>query len=423
MSVTRVAIIGTAGRRDAAGRLSAAHFTAMVSLARTIIERVLLLHPSQVHLVSGGSSYADHVAVALYLQSIGGQDGKAASETAGPDESYAGLTLHLPTAFHTTSTSTAITTEAPFPSPLPIPSAGLSNNSPRRVHPCGCALTASYVHPHFLDNGSPSWKTNPGRVLNRYHAQFNSAMSGVGGAGFELSSAADDSKFSDATCRAPFTTAAARFSSFHDLYTALALGAELRTVAGAADAPTASGQRISVQRYGTDAFHSRNSLVAESEHLIAFTFGGSLLSSTVSASPEPSMDALSMLLSCPSNQPSPGGTADTWRKCRGNKVHVPLDHVFSAQLARCAQSFASATPPAARQLPSLAPPVRSPTSRFCLAAASVMATSATAAGTLPIKLPVSYQRRPVKRRCMGKAEERNTDAVPNKRLLTSWLHC
>jgi hypothetical protein len=67
MAVTSVAIIGTAGRGGNAQRLTPAHFTSMVNAARIIISHVLQLSPSEVQLVSGGSSYADHVAVLLDL--------------------------------------------------------------------------------------------------------------------------------------------------------------------------------------------------------------------------------------------------------------------------------------------------------------------------------------------------------------------
>ncbi len=47
-------------------------------------------------------------------------------------------------------------------------------------------------------------------------------------------------------------------------------------------------------------FHARNSFVAKSEYCIAFTFGTD------------------------ENEPKEGGTLDTWRKCKGTKVHVRI---------------------------------------------------------------------------------------------------
>ena len=297
---TTVAIVGTAGRRGDAYRLTAAHFTSMVSAAQCLIGQVLALSPSHVHLVSGGSSYADHVAVVLYMQSV--MEQAQEEGTAGEAEAYAGLTLHLPAPFHTATTSST------------------SATSPRLLHTCGCAASVSYLHPHFLDNGSSCWKTNPGRVLNEYHTQFSAVMSRAG----------------------------ARFSSFHDLCTAIALGAEVHVVDTQTAAKHAGSQSLSAQRgEAGDAFHKRNSVVARSQNLIAFTFGGALSASSTS---EATPGALSALLSSPSNQPCPGGTADTWRKCRGNKVHVPLEHLFTPQLTRCLRCPASAhMPPSSQQ--------------------------------------------------------------------------
>lgn len=55
-----LAIIGTAGRRDDADRLTPEHWEMMVASARLVASE-----QSVTHLVSGGAAWADHVAVAL----------------------------------------------------------------------------------------------------------------------------------------------------------------------------------------------------------------------------------------------------------------------------------------------------------------------------------------------------------------------
>lgn len=76
---TTVSIIGSAGREDDAAKMSAALFLKMTKEADRVIKEDFGLFPENVCLVSGGSSWSDHVAVALYLEG-----------------SYAALTLHLP---------------------------------------------------------------------------------------------------------------------------------------------------------------------------------------------------------------------------------------------------------------------------------------------------------------------------------------
>lgn len=58
-----LAIIGTAGRRDDADRLSRGHFDAMTDVAYGVIQET-----GATHLVSGGAAWADHVAVRLVLE-------------------------------------------------------------------------------------------------------------------------------------------------------------------------------------------------------------------------------------------------------------------------------------------------------------------------------------------------------------------
>lgn len=61
--IETVGIIGTAGRRSDASKLSEASFEKMCDIASSIIG------DRKVHLISGGAPWADHVAVCLYLYS------------------------------------------------------------------------------------------------------------------------------------------------------------------------------------------------------------------------------------------------------------------------------------------------------------------------------------------------------------------
>src|SRR3989338_2489255 len=102
-----IGIVGTSGKGQT---LSAEDFDHMVNQTRkTIREQAQTNAP--VHLVSGGCSWADHVAVMLYLE-----------------KSAQNLTLHLP-----------------------------------------CTWTGT----QFTDCGGSNWAQNPGRTLNTYHARFS----------------------------------------------------------------------------------------------------------------------------------------------------------------------------------------------------------------------------------------------------------
>ena len=107
-SMLRIAIIGTAGRRDDAARLTSASFPRMVEAAKRAAEKLSGGTPWRA--VSGGAAWADHVAVVLFLGGVA-----------------AGLDLELP--------------------------AKLSADG-------------------YVDNGlNDSWR-NPGMVSNRYHKAF-----------------------------------------------------------------------------------------------------------------------------------------------------------------------------------------------------------------------------------------------------------
>ena len=108
----KVSIIGTAGKRDDAPRMSLSLYKKMVRTAESWIKgRVDSWR--QVHLVSGGAAWADHVAISLY---------KLHPE--------ARLTLHLP---------------CPW----------------------------DHAHQKFLDSGERDFKLNPGGTSNFYHREFS----------------------------------------------------------------------------------------------------------------------------------------------------------------------------------------------------------------------------------------------------------
>lgn len=61
------AIVGTAGRKDDAARLSRHHFNAMCECARLLLKQVAESGYGVDTVVSGGAAWADHVAVRLFL--------------------------------------------------------------------------------------------------------------------------------------------------------------------------------------------------------------------------------------------------------------------------------------------------------------------------------------------------------------------
>lgn len=115
MAHAHVAIIGTAGR-DRAERLTPALFAGMTRAAAGIIKDTFGLDPAATTLISGGAAWADHVAVALYLE--GG---------------VAGLTLYTPCAFQDGSNG-------------------------------------------YADTGVIDWRANPGGTANYYHRRFSKCL-------------------------------------------------------------------------------------------------------------------------------------------------------------------------------------------------------------------------------------------------------
>ena len=116
----RVAVVGTAGRnRDDASALCAESMCWMEhEVERVLHSRGMRIGGDRrVVLVSGGSAWADHVAVRLFLLHVHRID----------------LELELPCAF-------------------------------------------DWGRRRFVDTGSADWRTNPGRALNRYHAAHSAVV-------------------------------------------------------------------------------------------------------------------------------------------------------------------------------------------------------------------------------------------------------
>jgi len=80
----RLAVVGTSGRKPQdLSRLSSKHMEWMAANVRSYISDVLCTTTDKITLVSGGSSWADHVAIQLYLS-----------------DDFGGLELYLPTEFN-----------------------------------------------------------------------------------------------------------------------------------------------------------------------------------------------------------------------------------------------------------------------------------------------------------------------------------
>lgn len=185
----RVAIIGTAGRREDAARMRWGLFCWMVDQAQLVIPDRFQAPPSQVVAVSGGAAWADHVAVVLFLEGW-----------------CPGLELHLP--------------------------AILDERTGR-----------------FRDVGD-------GAVANHYHEAFS---------------------------------VHAGRDTLADLFQAIKKGAEFRFYGG---------------------FKSRNLAVADTDALLAFTFGKG-------------------------GPPTDSGTAHTWRASKAKaRAHISLDNAFTDPAGR-----------------------------------------------------------------------------------------
>lgn len=144
----RVAIIGSAGRHSAASEWTPQHFRAMCDATLACIRQRFQLQTTQVVLVSGGSAWADHVAVRLFLDGLtAGDDDDDEDASVSLAAPFAGLQLYLPCTVQPTSpTSSGLTRGAARPSDARL---------------------------HFFDSGSSQWMTNPGRTLNKLHESFS----------------------------------------------------------------------------------------------------------------------------------------------------------------------------------------------------------------------------------------------------------
>lgn len=186
----KLAIIGSAGRSShEVDQFDNQVFQAMVDYVEQFVKDQKV-EWKDVHLISGGAAWVDHVAITLFLvhQKEGTQ-----------------LTLYLPCAF-------------------------------------------ASVKKGFVDNGSSDWKINPGKSANKYHLTFQSKT---------------------------------KIASFQEIVDAQDKGATLDTSA--------------------PGFHQRNTLIANTPHLLAFTWHDD------DEAPKPK-----------------SGTMNTWSKCKGTKCHIPL---------------------------------------------------------------------------------------------------
>jgi len=122
-----VSIIGTAGRKEDHAKLTKEVFNSMKKRAMEIIKNVFQLDISSVTLVSGGSAWADHIAVRLWLESLFDENPSVGS--------FHSLTLFLP-----------------------------------------YKLQQMANKVQFEDLQGSSWRDNPGKVLNELHSRFSDKM-------------------------------------------------------------------------------------------------------------------------------------------------------------------------------------------------------------------------------------------------------
>ena len=123
-----------------------------------------------------------------------------------------------------------------------------------RVPSLSLHLPAKWVeepHPHFHEAGGTDWKKNPGKTANAHHRQFSAKI---------------------------------KEDTLQQIQNAIYMGATHKV---------------------HDGFMERNSYVALSEYLIAFTWGEG-------------------------DVPKKGGTHDTWTKCKMRKIHIPLRSLLPA---------------------------------------------------------------------------------------------
>jgi hypothetical protein len=109
----KLAIIGTAGRKEDGERLSGLIYESMLTAARTVIKLEKITH-----LVSGGAAWADHVAVTIFIR-----------DRKRPEK----LTLHLPAIYDS-------------------------------------------LKGQYFDSGERDFISNPGGTANYYHKKFSQAL-------------------------------------------------------------------------------------------------------------------------------------------------------------------------------------------------------------------------------------------------------
>lgn len=120
-----VSIVGTAGRKEDGAKLNRNVFENMKTKAEALILNKFKLRKQDVLLVSGGSAWADHIAVSLWLENM---------YTGSPEDMYSGLRIFLPCGYDNGNTGTQF---------------------------------------QFRQHNK---RDDPGTTLNRLHNQFNSAM-------------------------------------------------------------------------------------------------------------------------------------------------------------------------------------------------------------------------------------------------------
>lgn len=124
-AIARVAIIGTAGRKEDADKMTLELYDEMYRVCVDLIENTFKLKYSSVHLVSGGAAWSDHLAVRLYLDNL--LDEK--------QDAFNGLTVYLP-----------------------------------------CPIVLAKEKTMALDTGQYDWKTNPGKKMNQLHQKFGQCI-------------------------------------------------------------------------------------------------------------------------------------------------------------------------------------------------------------------------------------------------------
>lgn len=66
----KIAIIGTAGRKNDAKIIKKKHFNFMVEKSKELVNDYFNLDSSKIHLISGGAAWSDHVAVQLFIDNF-----------------------------------------------------------------------------------------------------------------------------------------------------------------------------------------------------------------------------------------------------------------------------------------------------------------------------------------------------------------